>query len=145
MVIGRAELCALIPHAGMMCLLDGVEAWDEEHVVCMSNSHRLADNPLRSTGQLGAVNGIEYGAQAMAVHGGLLARAKGGKESGGYLAALRDVTLHVERLDTIDEPLRVEARQLMRSAGNLMYEFAISAAGVPLLSGRATVVAQEVS
>ena len=38
-----------------------------------ASSHRAADNPLRAHGRLGAACGIEYAAQAMAVHGALLA------------------------------------------------------------------------
>ncbi|UCE90426.1 MAG: hypothetical protein JSW10_06340, partial [Pseudomonadota bacterium] len=77
MPIERDELCSLIPHAGTMCLLHTVEQWDEVSIVCTAISHHEADNPLCSKGALGAVHALEYGAQAMAVHGGLLAREKG--------------------------------------------------------------------
>jgi predicted hotdog family 3-hydroxylacyl-ACP dehydratase len=142
-LIGREELCGLIPHDGSMCLLDGVRAWDEQHIACSSRSHLLADNPLRSDGRLTAINGVEYAAQAMAVHGGLLARRRGEVNPPGFLAALRDVQLHVSRLDDIDAALEVEATELMRSGGSFIYEFRLAAAGRPLLEGRLTVMTQE--
>ena len=142
-MIEHEELCSLIPHAGSMCLLETVEKWDETNIVCTGSSHRAASNPLRRGGQLTALHGVEYAAQAMAVHGGLLARERGESNPPGFLAALRDVKLYVERLDTVDGMLRIEASELMRSGGSFIYEFRIEANGQPLLEGRLTVMVQE--
>jgi len=143
MLIRREELCGLIPHAGSMCLLDGVERWGPQQIVCLSNSHLDEANPLRRDGILDAVHGVEYAAQAMAVHGGLLAREAGETNPAGFLAALRDVKLHAERLDDKAAPLRIEATELMRSGGSFIYGFSVAAAGVELLSGRLTVMTQQ--
>src|SRR5580658_11189609 len=62
-----------IPHKGRMCLLDEVLSWDATRIRCRSATHRSPDNPLRQHGRLGAACGIEYAAQAMAVHGALVA------------------------------------------------------------------------
>jgi predicted hotdog family 3-hydroxylacyl-ACP dehydratase len=142
-LIEREELCALIPHDGAMCLLDGVEAWDESRIRCLSRSHLRADNPLRRGGVLAAVHGVEYGAQAMAVHGGLLARARGESLGQGFLAAIREVSLNVPHLDDIEVPLQVDAERLMGEGGNLMYGFELSAADRVLAAGRLMVVARE--
>lgn len=142
-MIQRDALCELIPHAGSMCLLSGVVEWDEQHIVCLAESHRDPNNPLCAEGGLKALHGIEYAAQAMAVHGGLCAQARGEQSGGGFLAALRDVRLEVERLDGISAPLRIEASEQMRAGGSFIYDFEVSADGRPLLSGRATVMAQE--
>jgi predicted hotdog family 3-hydroxylacyl-ACP dehydratase len=144
MLIGCAELCSLIPHDGTMCLLDGVIEWDEQRILCQSSTHLRNDNPLRCAEGLSALQGIEYAAQAMAVHGGLLARTQGDVSPPGYLAALRNVELHCEWLDQINEPLNIEAVQLLGGQGSFMYEFKISASQCLLLNGRATVMAQKV-
>ncbi len=141
LLIGRDELQRLVPHQGTMCLLDGVLAWDEDSVTCISATHHAADNPLRSGGRLAAVHALEYGAQAMAVHGGLLARARGAR-SGGYLAALRNAALHVSRLDDLAAPLTVHAERLMADGGNLMYQFTITAGESKVAEARATVIGQ---
>src|SRR5437016_5096010 len=98
MLITRAEIASMIPHAGAMCLLDGVIAWDSTKIRCTSRTHLSEDNPMRARGQLSAVCGVEYAAQAMAVHGGLTVVA-GKRPKAGYLASLRDIVCHQRRLD----------------------------------------------
>ena len=123
-----------------MCLLDCVEAWDHEHIRCRASSHRAADNPLRAYGRLAAACGIEYAAQAMAVHGALLAPADDGSARFGYLVSVRGTQLQVPRLDDITADLLVEATCITRSENNILYQFNVSAAGRMLLDGRAAVV-----
>lgn len=125
-----------MPHAGAMCLLEAVEQWSESAIVCHARSHRDPGNPLRSAGRLAAIMGVEYAAQAVAVHGGL----SGEVPRMGYLAALRDVECSVERLDTIAEDLTIHATQVAAQSGRLLYDFRIEAAGRELLRGRLTVV-----
>ncbi len=128
-------IAARIPHAGRMCLLDAVTFWDAQRIVCRANSHLAADHPLRAAdGRLGVAIGIEYAAQAMAVHGHLLceqaARGEGGpaaKPPPGLLASVRAVTLHVRWLDEAASPLQVEATQMASDAQALVYAFEVFA------------------
>ncbi|OYY94159.1 MAG: 3-hydroxylacyl-ACP dehydratase [Hydrogenophilales bacterium 28-61-23] len=143
MRLDRDWLLAHIPHQGGMCLLDGIEDWDAQRIHCTASSHRAVDNPLRGHGQLGAACGIEYAAQAMAAHGGLLAKADSadpGKPRAGYLASVRAVELHVGRLDDIETDLTIEAEHLSGDDNTVLYGFSISAGGRVLLNGRAIVV-----
>ena len=140
MRIYQAEIRTLIPHAGLMCLLDEVTRWDERSIVCTSNTHRDPRNPLRRQGHLSAVHAFEYGAQAAAVHGGLRARAAGTIAPPGYLAALRGGRLHVTRLDYIHLPLQICATHLFGDAANTVYEFVLSTATVVVAEGRVTIV-----
>ena len=126
-----------------MCLLDGVLEWDDQEIVCFAQTHRDATNPLRRVGQLSALHAFEYGAQAAAVHGGLRARAAGTTAPPGYLAALRDAHLYVERLDNIPEPLRVRAQRLFGEAADTVYECEISAGGKLLARGRVTIMLRQ--
>ncbi len=139
MAVTRADIARLIPHAGAMCLLDGVVQWDATHICCVSRTHRDIENPLRAGGQLAAVCGIEYAAQAMAVHGGL-AGMVGGKPRAGYLVSLRDVICRASRLDNLDGDLSVDAAQLMGDQNRVIYQFTLRVGAVEVLSGRATVV-----
>ncbi len=123
-----------------MCLLDAVEAWNEQRIQCRATSHRASDNPLRAYGRLGAVCGIEYAAQAMAVHGALLAPPDSPGARVGYLVSVRGTQLYVPRLDDIAADLLVEATCITRGENNILYQFSVSAAGCLLLDGRATVV-----
>lgn len=140
-MIDRAGIAELVPHALGMCLLDSVESWDETSIHCTARSHRDPDHPLRRHGRLAALHLCEYGAQAMAVHGGLLVRREhGGKVNPGVLAALRDVEFAVERIDDIDEPLSVTARKKIGGSSGCLYEFDVRAGSRCLARGRVTVM-----
>jgi len=142
--LARDGIAQRIPHQGTMCLLDAVQAWDEESIRCEASSHRAADNPLRAYGRLGAACGIEYAAQAMAVHGALVAESAGAGAAAapraGYLAGVRGVTLHVDRIDTATGPLTVLAQRITGDANTVLYSFSVQAGTQALLSGRAIVV-----
>ena len=139
-MIEHEEICALIPHAGNMCLLDRVTEWDESSIVCESSSHLLVDNPLRTSIGLPCVCLIEYGAQSMAVHGGLMARQHGGKIDNGYLAVLRDVSFERMDISKIMSKIVIMAEKLMSQNGSMVYQFQVSADRQCILQGRATVV-----
>ena len=123
-----------------MCLLDGVLDWDADRVRCVTSAHRSPANPLRARDRLGAVCGIEFAAQAMAVHGALLAPALHLERRVGYLAAVRSVELHVARLDDIGEDLIATAARHGGDATTVLYAFTVSAGSRRLLTGRATIV-----
>ena len=137
--LDHAWIAAHIPHQGSMCLLDAVLAWDEQHLVCAARSHRDLANPLRQFGRLGAACGIEYAAQAMAVHGALMAGENAAPRP-GMLVSVRGVSLYRARLDDVAGDLKVRAERLSGDAGMLLYAFAVEADGAPLLEGRASVL-----
>lgn len=139
MKLGRDWIEAHIPHRGAMCLLDGVLEWDERRIVCRASSHRDPANPMRVAGCLPAACGIEYGAQAMAVHGALLA-TDGAPLGRGVLASVRAVKLRAARLDDAEGELRVSAERLSGEDDHILYAFSIAAGAGELLSGRAAVV-----
>ena len=138
--LDRAGIAQRIPHSGSMCLLERLDGWDADVIRCSTTTHRLADNPLRTAGGLLAPNAIEYAAQAMALHGGLLA-AEGSTPSAGFLASARNVRLAVARLDDVEGALQVQAQRLSGDERQILYEFAVSAEdGRTLAEGRAVVV-----
>jgi len=137
--LGRDWIEAHIPHRGAMCLLDGVLEWDARHVVCRASSHGDPANPLRVGGTLPAACGIEYGAQAMAVHGALLS-ADGAPLGPGVLASVRGVELRAARLDDVAGLLRVSAERLSGDDDHVLYAFSVAGDAGELLRGRATVV-----
>lgn len=138
-MLGRAQIEALIPHAGAMCLLDRVIAWDATSIHARSASHRAATHPLRRDGRLHAIHLCEYGAQAMALHGGLLARSRHEVARPGLLVALRAVELAVDHIDDLAGDLDVHAECVALGAQAWQYTFRVSHAGAQLGSGRAMV------
>lgn len=138
-MLDRAAIAARIPHSGTMCLLAAAVDWSETAISCIATSHADPANPLRADGRLGATTGIEYAAQAMALHGALLADSAGAPRQ-GYLTSVRGVTLHVARLDDLPGQLDVHVERLSGDANNVLYRFVVSHAGRCLLEGRAAVV-----
>ncbi|HST45380.1 MAG TPA: phosphotransferase [Luteimonas sp.] len=130
---------ALVPHQDAMCLWDAVPSWDDTRIVLHSDRHRDVAHPLRSGGRLHAVHLCEYGAQAMAVHGGLRA-GPGVPAVAGVLVSLRGVVLHVDRIDGLAGTLECVAELLVDAPGSQQYAFRISHAGNLLAEGRAAVV-----
>lgn len=138
--LDRAGIERRIPHSGTMCLLDRLAAWDAESIHCTTATHAHPDNPLRTASGLLSPNLIEYAAQAMALHGGLLA-AEGSEPSAGFLASARNVQLRVARIDDIAGELQVHAQRLTGDVSQILYQFAVKdATGRPLAEGRAVVV-----
>ena len=152
MPLNRAWIEARIPHQGRMCLLDEVLDWSAQRIRCRTATHRAPDNPLRSHGRLGIACGIEYAAQAMALHGALAGGAANGAANGavdalaggasrvGLLAGVRDVRFLVLRLDDIESDLICEVNHLAGDNLTALYEFALRDRDRSLLSGRASVI-----
>ena len=117
-LLDSAQIAQLIPHHGDMSLLARVNTFDAQSVVC----------------------GVEYAAQAMAVHGALSSQKNAPQPRGGRLASVRSVDIFVARLDTVQEDLDVQATLLMNDEKSMMYEFTVSASSQILLQGKATVI-----
>lgn len=137
-MLDRSAIAARIPHAGRMCLLERVEHWDAQRIECIALSHRDADNPLRIAAGLPAWAGIEYAAQAAALHGALLqARTT---PRAGVLAALRHVTTTLPRLDGVATELRICATALHQDAAGGIYRFEIMSGSSTLVNGQFTLM-----
>jgi predicted hotdog family 3-hydroxylacyl-ACP dehydratase len=132
------DIRSLVPHAGTMCLLERISTATDSGITCITSSHRSATNPLRSNGRLAALHLAEYGAQAMAAHGGLQNPAAAAE--GGMLVAIRDLRLNVARLDDLEGELEIHATRLMANAGGRIYSFSASVAGRIIGSGRVSVM-----
>lgn len=141
-MLGREQIAALVPHAGAMCLWDEVVSWDAGRIHLRTRNHRDPAHPLRSHDRLRAVHLCEYGAQAMAVHGGLLAQQGGGRARPGMLVALRGVELHVARIDDLPGALECDAEALVVGDSGQQYAFRITHDGRLLATGRAAVMLQ---
>ena len=134
----QIDVAGLVPHQGVMCLLDYVESWSDDHIVCRATSHRRPDHPLRDgSRRLRALCAIEYGAQAIAAHAGLLGQAS--TPSTGFLAALRDVVVTTSFLDEIADSIVIRAQVRLRHETSRIYDIAVTAGKQIILTGRLSV------
>jgi predicted hotdog family 3-hydroxylacyl-ACP dehydratase len=140
-MLDKTDWADLIPHQGAMCLLDAVVSWDAASIHAISAGHASVDHPLLGKHGLHAVHLVEYGAQAMAIHGALLARDAGAlAPRQGRLVSVRDVTLSIEYVDGFDGHLDVYAECLYADDAGAQYQFRVEHQGRILVSGRAAVI-----
>ena len=137
-MLDHAAIAARIPHSGRMCLLDRVIHWDGRGVRCAATSHRDTDNPLREATGLPVWAGIEYAAQAAAVHSALIHQHAAPRT--GVLAALRNVSASWRQLDEIELELMLDATLLHSDPGGGIYAFEMRAGKSLLLSGQITLM-----
>ena len=135
------RIAGLIPHAGRMCLLERIVSWNDDEVLLATTTHGDPDNPLATPVGLRAIHLCEYGAQAMAVHGGLTAEAQGRRALPGLLVSLRDVELNSDYVQDLAGELEIAARRLHDSGTAWQYVFRVTHAGRLLAQGRAMVSA----
>ena len=135
--LSQASFKTLVPHAGLMLLIDRVESWTQEHIITHSYSHQNPDNPLRLAGTLSSLHLIEYGAQTMAIHCGLLT----GKAQTGFLAAIKGAEFYIDSLDEIESELTIKATAQLQLSKGAVYKFSVNDADNQLLlTAQATVV-----
>jgi len=124
-----------------MVLLDAISLWDQQTIRCLTQSHLLPDNPLRDGGVLSVFAGVEYAAQAMAIHARLLDSATADiPPRKGFLAVASKLNANVDVLDHIAAPIQVEANMLAHNTDSSLYAFSLTADGQTLLSGQLTAV-----
>jgi predicted hotdog family 3-hydroxylacyl-ACP dehydratase len=101
-------IAELVPHRPPMLLLDRVLSYDGECVICETVLE--ANSPFADQGQVPAVVGIEYMAQAIAAGAGLSARDKGEAARMGFLLGCRNLTIAVDSFQ-VGDTLTIEARR----------------------------------
>lgn len=134
----KADIASLVPHAGTMVLLDELISYDDQAIHCRAALVPDDQHPLVRDGVLPATALAEYGAQAMAVHGGLLAEADTAPRP-GRLVALGQLALAI---DVLAQPttLDVHAHCLSGDRAGQIYEFEILDGAQCLARGRATIM-----
>lgn len=135
------DISALLPHAGSARMLEQVLEWDDQTIHAQTTTHLSADNPLRRDGRLAAVHLVEYGAQAMAIHGALRSRAAGMPFRPALLVAVRSLSLSRDYIDDLSQALRIRATAQLSTASSWVYEFEVRHAGEIIATGRVAAMA----
>jgi predicted hotdog family 3-hydroxylacyl-ACP dehydratase len=137
------DISSLLPHAGTARMIERVVRWDRESIVAATTRHRATDNPLRKDGRLAAVHLAEFGAQAMAIHGGLLTTADGGRPRPALLVSARNLVVSRDHVDALPGELEITARLLLAGAGGFQYSFEVRHADELIASGRVAAMVHE--
>ena len=115
---GFPAIEAILPHEGAMVLLSRVLSHHGDSTVCavdVDNSGMFRD----ASGGVPVWVAVEYMAQCVAAHAGLVARAAGEPPPMGFLLGGRRVTFHVARFQR-GERLRVNARRVWGGPGGMV-------------------------
>ena len=137
--IDAGPLYARLPHAGAMCLVDTVSAWDRETVECRSRSHLDTGNPLRIGSKLSSICALEYAAQAFALHGLLVADEYGDQapdDTQIFVALTKDLQLHAARLDDEQTDLIIKGQVIFQQSGSAVYRFEVTDNARLLVTGQ---------
>jgi predicted hotdog family 3-hydroxylacyl-ACP dehydratase len=95
MISGFPPMEAVIPHRAPMVLLDAVLAHAEDETTCVVSIRK--DSPFREPdGLVPGWVGLEYMAQCIAAHAGLVEHAAGRMPAIGFLIGARRVALHAD-------------------------------------------------
>jgi predicted hotdog family 3-hydroxylacyl-ACP dehydratase len=102
-------IAEVLPHAGNMVLLDGIEEVGGEHIVCLRTVQQ--DGLLQDTdGSLPAWAGVELMAQSIAAWAGCRARADQEPVQLGFLLGTRHYECNVDAFP-LGTQLRIEAQR----------------------------------
>ncbi len=140
----KSQICQLLPHSGTMCLIDEIVSWDKEMLVAKTMSHTELKNPLTNEDSLNSIHGVEYAAQAMALHSALIKSEKMEQtKTRGYLASVKNINILQEYLfekqgDDIT-PLLIKVFVLMAGSQGFSYQFEILKGDQVYISGKITI------
>ncbi|MEM1153042.1 MAG: hypothetical protein AAGI44_02810 [Pseudomonadota bacterium] len=134
-MLDKAAIDELIPHTGSMCVLDTVQRWDQDSIVCTSNRHHSEDNPLRESAELCCEVLLEYTAQAAAVHAALVGAGIGSDRT-ALMGAVKRLHLHQRVVEPSIETLLVSANAQLQSRDGAIYQVAVHGHDTPLITAR---------
>ena len=123
------EVAELLPHDGNMVLLDGVVDYDQESLV--------AEVVVRNDGLFGdgktipAWIGIEYMAQTVAAHGGMMCHLVGKPINLGFLLGTRRYTSNISDF-TVGTQLTVKVKRLIEDQGLGVFDCQILGDGIDI-------------
>jgi predicted hotdog family 3-hydroxylacyl-ACP dehydratase len=135
------DISVLLPHRGTSRMLDYVVRRSDSEIVARTRTHRASDNPLRHAGRLSSVHLIEYGAQAMALHGALRNADAGLAPQSALLVSVRDFVANRDYIDDLPGELEIVAHELLTTIASWQYAFEARHGEELIASGRIAAMA----
>ena len=146
----REEISIYLPHKGTMMLIDKIESFTENEIIAKSINHLDINHPLLKENRLGLAIGIEYAAQASAIHSRINAEVNIQNIDKhlpnvqtslapiipGKLVSVREINCFSKYLNIPKTSLIISAKQEQVSAQALIYSFLVANENQKLISGR---------
>ncbi len=130
------SVAELVPHTGSMVWLSRVVGHSEDRTICEIDIERFAFLP-DPEGNVPAWVGLEFMAQCVAAHGGLMGREAGEAPQIGYLLGSRCLTFHTDCFSS-GQTIRVSAARVWGRSGMVAFDCALHdcATGAVLAKGQ---------
>ena len=123
------EVAELLPHDGNMVLIDRVVDYDQESLVA---EVEVRDDGLFGDGKtIPAWIGIEYMAQTVAAHGGMMCQLAGKPINLGFLLGTRRYTSNISDF-TVGTQLTVKVKRIIEDQGLGVFSCHISGDGIDI-------------
>ena len=137
------EISELVPHSGRMLLLSRVLSHTLEKTVCAVDLER-SELFCDTEGSVPGWVGLEYMAQCVAAHAGLISRSRRERQRPGFLIGSRRTHIHVDSFQP-GQRLQVTSRHLRGEAGLAWFDCTVqdTADGTTLAQGRLSVYAMD--
>lgn len=124
-----------------MSLIDRVLSWDDNELQCESRRHFNRENPLAEQGHLGTACLLEYGAQAAAIHAGLVWRESGSttaisKEKPAYVAVVKDMVLACAEVPSATQTIICHIQRELVTEQGAIYHMRLANEQLELLRAR---------
>ena len=117
------NIASLVPHQGLMCLIDQIIDHSPETIRCRAQVNHN-NHPLAQNGEIPSMVAIEYAAQACAIHGALIDNA--GQSKPGFLVKITNTELETQALSIDDGPLTIFAQRLGSTDQGCLYKFKVN-------------------
>lgn len=114
----------LLPHSGNMVLIDEIKTHSETNIVCMTKSHQLKTNPLRTPRGLPISAGLEYGSQAIAIHAAINRKHDNAPKQ-ARIIALKNAQWNQNWLHTVKSEITIQAVIKTKLETLAQYSFSI--------------------
>lgn len=137
------KLYQALPHSDDMCLIQNIIDWSESTICCSTTAHLDADNILAIDSRLPAWSGIEYIAQALALHGVLL---KGAEEQlviqKAFVATIQTAEIFTDDISQYPGALTIQATIIFSQENSAVFDCSLEYDGEELLSCECGVIFQ---
>ena len=142
-MLSQKEIQDLLPHGDGMCMIECVEHWEENAIVCTSANVQSNDNPLLEEKYLSSICLLEYAAQAAAIHAGLLqsgAKRTLSEGHAAYVGGIKNIEVAMPQLTSEMKDVTIEANIELLTDNGAIYNFTAKSLDKLIVSGRLTLI-----
>ncbi len=137
--LSPSDIADFLPHGRGMSLIEKVTHCEEEGISCIGMSHLDPLNPMFHQGSFQSITLVEYAAQSIAIHAGLLNRQLAASRP-AFIGGFKNIEIPIAKLPNRKTKIDVKAVAEFLSPGGAIYSFTVLSDDEVVISGRLTLV-----